>query len=122
MFNSTTGEHSPFVKVEKTTGDVNANFSIKAAQQGLSAGNACDSEIAGQKLHELKLHETITVYGGEHLTIQCMRVPGGFIYQYSEYHPSENEHLTVSTVFVPEPVQLEYCTTQKINMDKLFEE
>ena len=40
MFNTTTGEYSPFVKEEKTTGDVNSNFSIKADQQGLSAGNA----------------------------------------------------------------------------------
>ena len=40
MFNSTTGEHSPFVKVEKTTGDVNTNFSVNAEQQGLSAANA----------------------------------------------------------------------------------
>ncbi|MFH2032196.1 MAG: hypothetical protein ABIJ40_16500 [Bacteroidota bacterium] len=87
-----------------------------------SGGDAGYSEIAGQKLHELKLHKTMTVYGGEHLTIECMRVPGGFIYQYSEYHPSENEHLTTSTVFVPEPVQLGYCTAQEINMDKLFEE
>jgi len=76
----------------------------------------------GQKLRELNMHETMTVYGGEHLTIECMRVPGGFIYQYSEYHPSENEHLTTSTVFVPEPMQLEYSTSQEINMDKLFEE
>ena len=93
-----------------------------AEQQGLSAANAGYGEIAGQKLHELNMHETMTVYGGEHLTIKCMRVPGGFIYQYSEYHPSENEHLTTSTVFVPEPMQLEYSTSQEINIDKLFEE
>jgi len=50
MFNTTTGEYSPFVKEEKTTGDVNSNFSIKADQQGLSAGNAGCKENADKWL------------------------------------------------------------------------
>ena len=52
-------------------------------------------------IYDLKLHESIIINKGENFSINCLRVPGGWIYEYSDFQPVENEWFISSTVFIP---------------------
>ena len=76
-----------------------------------------------QKLHEMRIHDIMNIYDDERLTISCMRVPGGYIYEYKEFNNLVQDHLLVSTIFVPEVRQnFLYSDIKKedINLDEFL--
>jgi len=54
-------------------------------------------------LFEMQLHKIVSIYSSELYTTQCMRVPGGLIYEYYRYTSSEETDILEAVVYVPFP-------------------
>jgi len=76
-----------------------------------------------QRLHEMEIHEGMIVYNDERLIISCMRVPGGFIYEYKEFNNLVQDHLLIEAIFVPEPkpaIMYSDIKKEDINLDEFL--
>lgn len=61
--------------------------------------------MKNKNIHELRLHESVTIQIDYHLEARITRVPGGWLYQYIEYKTTAIRQTDVTStqppVFVP---------------------
>ncbi|WP_167597676.1 hypothetical protein [Leeuwenhoekiella sp. ZYFB001] len=53
-----------------------------------------------KNLYDLELHEQTNIFSDKQRAVDCLRVPGGWVYITYTYDPEINEQ-PVSSVFVP---------------------